>query len=53
MRELLLSAAADNKHLAERLVNGTVIPDSEVSIAPVYLSLEPDVWGIVPQIGDA
>lgn len=53
VRELLLSAAADNKQLAERLAGGTVIPDSEVSIAPVYLSLEPDVWGIVPQIGDA
>jgi len=53
VRELLLAAADENKLLLERLHGGVPIPDSEVSAAPVCLSLKPDVWGIVPQVGDA
>ncbi|GIO29107.1 MULTISPECIES: NAD(P)/FAD-dependent oxidoreductase [Paenibacillus] len=53
VRELLQAAAAENRLLAERLHGGVLIPDTEVSTAPVYLSFKPQSWGIVPQIGDA
>ncbi|MWV42399.1 NAD(P)/FAD-dependent oxidoreductase [Paenibacillus sp. HJL G12] len=51
--ELLLSAAAENAKLWNRLQDGILIPDTQVSAAPVYLSGKPSAWSIIPQVGDA
>lgn len=51
--ELLLAAAAENGKLGERLREGTLLPGSQVSSAPVYLSDRPICWSDIPHIGDA
>ncbi|MCJ8012414.1 NAD(P)/FAD-dependent oxidoreductase [Paenibacillus sp. KQZ6P-2] len=51
--ELLLSVAEENKQLRDRLREGVLLPDSQVSAAPVYLSEKPISWSIIPQVGDA
>lgn len=51
--ELLKSAAAENKRLSERLSGGLILPDTQVSCAPVHLSAKCHAWGIIPQVGDA
>ncbi|GIP26024.1 FAD-dependent oxidoreductase [Paenibacillus sp. J23TS9] len=51
--ELLLSVASENRELADRLSGGVLLPDTQVSAAPVYLSTKPNAWSIIPQVGDA
>jgi len=51
--EILLAAAQSNSRLAARLAEGIPVPDSQVSIAPLRLSDDPEPWSEFPHVGDA
>ncbi|KGE17086.1 NAD(P)/FAD-dependent oxidoreductase [Paenibacillus wynnii] len=51
--EILRAAAQTNSRLAARLAEGTPVPGSQVSIAPLRLSDVPDPWSEFPHVGDA
>lgn len=51
--EILQKAAQSNSRLTVRLAEGTPIPDSQVSIAPLHLSNVPEPWSEFPHVGDA
>lgn len=53
VQEILQKAAGGNRHLTARLAEGTPVPDTQVSIAPVRLSDTPVPWSEFPHIGDA
>lgn len=51
--EILQTASRSNKILAKRLAEGTPVPGSQVSIAPLSLSNIPEPWSDFPHVGDA
>ncbi|ASA21685.1 NAD(P)/FAD-dependent oxidoreductase [Paenibacillus donghaensis] len=51
--DILQAAALTNSRLAKRLAEGTPVPGSQVSIAPVRLSDLPEPWSEFPHVGDA
>ncbi|AIQ47274.1 FAD-binding monooxygenase [Paenibacillus sp. FSL R7-0273] len=53
VQEILQTAAGGNPRLAVRLAEGTAVPGTQVSIAPVRLSDTPEPWSEFPHIGDA
>lgn len=51
--EILHVASQTNSRLAARLTEGTPVPGSQVSIAPLRLSDIPEPWSEFPHVGDA
>jgi flavin-dependent dehydrogenase len=50
---ILEAASRENPHLMERMKHAVPIEGTQVSIAPVHLSLQPLAWHIIPHLGDA
>ncbi|OAB41510.1 NAD(P)/FAD-dependent oxidoreductase [Paenibacillus glacialis] len=50
---ILEAASRGNPRLVERMKHGVPIEGTQVSIAPVHLSLQPLAWHIIPHLGDA
>ena len=51
--EMLTAISRGNRKLAARLAEGRLLPETQVSAAPVYLSSEPQAWTDFPHVGDA
>ncbi|WP_042203190.1 NAD(P)/FAD-dependent oxidoreductase [Paenibacillus camerounensis] len=51
--EILQTAARSNRRLHDRLAEGTPVPETQVSIAPLHLSDTPEPWSEFPHVGDA
>ncbi|KOY14829.1 NAD(P)/FAD-dependent oxidoreductase [Paenibacillus xylanivorans] len=53
VKDILQAASLTNERLAARLVEGSPVPGTQVSIAPLHLSNVPEPWSQYPHIGDA
>lgn len=53
IEEILSGAASANSRLSDRLLEGTQVAGTQVSISPVRLSKVPEPWSFFPHIGDA
>ncbi|MGN7761911.1 NAD(P)/FAD-dependent oxidoreductase [Paenibacillus sp. 22594] len=51
--DILSKASRTNAKLAARLNEGTPVPGTQVSVAPVHLSDVPEPWSEFPHVGDA
>ncbi|MFS0869216.1 NAD(P)/FAD-dependent oxidoreductase [Paenibacillus xylanilyticus] len=51
--DILHAASTTNGRLAARLAEGSPVPETQVSIAPLNLSNIPEPWSQFPHIGDA
>lgn len=51
--DILSKASRTNAKLAARLSEGTPVPGTQVSVAPVHLSDVPEPWSEFPHVGDA
>ncbi len=50
---ILEVVSRENPHLVERMKHAVPIEGTQVSIAPVHLSLHPLAWHVIPHLGDA
>lgn len=51
--DILSAAAQGNATLATRLAQGAPIDGTQVSVAPLRISMEPQPWSDYPHVGDA
>lgn len=50
---ILEAASRENTQLVERMKHAVPVEGTQVSIAPVHLSLRPLAWHVIPHLGDA